>query len=390
MRKSIIFIGFLLAITLVFSSVSCSAYQQTEITMSTAIESSTVETTLLEIPDTSAEEVEKIPQNFNMLYVPKIDDISWFNVVEAGLKKCANDYGFNLTVIGPPKSDPAIQAQIVLDNISKGFSAIVACPLDDEMIDSAFSRANEAGVMTFSNEGYTLNNITFNIEAMSAKAFGESIMKAGIDYSGGTGGYIVSVGFLDNIVQNKWADFEISYQQENAPGLENVLNYTEGTDRFEDKEDDSVAYEKLEEFLEKSIEFDLIIGNSYSTGIAAGEFISKKRLKGDVAFTGAGMPVTIGSYIEDGVLQEGFFWDPFFMGYATGYIALKSWMGQTPVEGDPVLEPGGNAIEGYQKLGISSNENSASVIYGNAIYSITSENIEEWYNKFNAYGWPQR
>ncbi len=384
MGKSITIPGIILSMILVISGIGCTAYQQTENTIPTAIESSTVETTLVELPETAAVEVEKIPGNFKVLYVPKLEGISWFEVVKSGLEQCASDYGFKATVIAPPKADPAIQAQIVLDNIAGGYGAIIVCPLDDEKIDSAFSRANQAGVMTFSNEGYTLTNVTYDIAAMSNQAFGEAIMAAGMDYTGGTGSYVVSVGFLNGVAHNEWADSEISYQQDNAPGLVNALGYTRGSDRFEDTEDESVAADKLKEILGNNEGINLIVGNTFTTGIAAGESTR------GVMFVGTGLPITIGSFIESEKLQEGFFWDPFLIGYAMGYIALKSWMDETPEAGDSVVEPDGTALEGYESLGISVNKNGGNIIFGNAIESITKGNLEQWYKRFEEYGWPQR
>ena len=384
MRNSIIIVGIILSITLVITGTGCAGYQQTTNTIPTAIESSTVETTLLELPETTAADVERIPANFEVLYVPKLDGISWFDVVKSGLEKCAADYGFKATVIAPPRADPAIQAQIVLDNIAGGFNAIIACPLDDGKIDSAFLRANQAGVMTFSNEGYTLKNVTYDIAAMSNQSFGESIMKAGIGYTGGTGKYVVSVGFLNGIAHNEWADSEIAYQQENAPGLINALGYTGGTDRFEDNEDESVAAEKLGGILENNKDINLIVGNSFTTGIATGE-----KIKG-VMFVGTGLPITIGNFIDNGRLQEGFFWDPNLIGYAMGYIALRSWMGEVPAEGDQVIKPDGAVLDGYGSLGVSVNSTGGNIIFGNAIESITRDNLEQWYNRFEEYGWPQK
>ena len=390
MRKLIIIILlFLFLSTFILFGSGCTYGQQPVTTIATAIESSAAETTLLELPSTETAEIAKVAGNFNMLYVTKLEGIPWFEVVKKGIEQCASDYGFTATIISPPKADPAIQTQIVLDNISKGFSAIVACPLDEAMMDSAFERANKAGVMTFSNEGYTLKNVTFDIEAFSDKEFGEAIMESGIKYSGGTGNYILSVGFLDSLTQNAWADYEIAYQQANAPGLANIMGYAKNSDRFEDNEDETIAAEKIKGFFDAGNEIRLIAGNSFSTGLAAGEYISKKRLKGKTMFVGTGLPSTIGEYIGGEVLQEGFFWDPYLIGYTIGYVAFNSWMEQVKA-GDPVVRPDGTIMPGYGSLGIGTNKNGGPIIYGNAIASMTKDNLEEWYNKFIEYGWPQK
>ncbi|MBN1298182.1 MAG: substrate-binding domain-containing protein [Actinobacteria bacterium] len=397
MKKIIAWITVIIFILLTgITGSACSQVQQAPITISTAVESSTAETTLIEISTEETAAEEKIAENFEILYVPKLTPpeglgtVPWFDTVEAGLIQCASDYGFKSTAIGPPKADPAIQAQIVLDNIGKNFDAIIVCPIEDKIIDSAFERANKAGVLTFSNEGYTLKNVTFDIAAMSNQAFGQAIMEAGAKYTNGTGKYLVSVGFLNSIVHNEWADAEIEYQKNNITGLSNILGYSKGTDRFEDNEDPKIANEKLTQYISNNKDLNLIIGNSASTGMAAGEVISKKRLKGKLFYVGMGLPVSIGRYISEGVLQEGFFWDPYKLGYAMGYIAYKTWLATEISEGHSVIKPDGSKIEGYEEMMLATNSQGGNIIAGNAIESINIDNIEEWYTKFESYGWPQR
>ena len=76
----------LLAITIFFTA--CTSQDQTAVTMSTAVVSSTAaETTSTAAPAESATESstnssteEKISSNFEILYIPKLADIPWFNV----------------------------------------------------------------------------------------------------------------------------------------------------------------------------------------------------------------------------------------------------------------------------------------------------------------------
>ena len=94
------------AALLVFSGLpGCSNYAQTIITMSTAIESTTATTMVPAAPATeeTAQE-EKIPANFELVYIPKID-VPWFDVVQKGIEQCARDYGFKVTY-GASKTGP--------------------------------------------------------------------------------------------------------------------------------------------------------------------------------------------------------------------------------------------------------------------------------------------
>ncbi|MCL4417460.1 MAG: substrate-binding domain-containing protein, partial [Actinobacteria bacterium] len=251
---SIITILSLFAVIIFFTA--CTTGQEAGTTISTAIVSSAAtETTSTAAPAESSavsSAEEKIPSNFEILYVPKLADIPWFNVIKSGLEQSARDYGFRVTVTAPPAADPALQSQIILDSFNKGIDAIVVCPIDPAGLDPVLARANQAGIMTFSNEGYTLKNVSFDVEAMSNQAFGEAIMKSGVKYAGGNANYIVSVGFLNAIPQNEWADFEIAYQQKSASGLKNLLGYSKGTDRFEDNEDSKIATTKITDYIQKN------------------------------------------------------------------------------------------------------------------------------------------
>jgi simple sugar transport system substrate-binding protein len=395
MKKVLILIITILSLlaVIIFFTACTTQGQQTAATISTAIVSSTAaETTSTTAPaesstETSAEE--KISSNFEILYIPKLADIPWFNVIKSGIEQCARDYGFRVTVLAPPAADPALQSQIILDSFNKGIDAIAVCPIDSTGLDPVLARANQAGIMTFSNEGYTLKNVTFDIEAMSNQAFGEAMMKAAVRYAGGNANYMVSVGFLKAMPQEEWVDFEIAYQQKNAPGLKNLLGYSKGTDRFEDNEDSKIATTKITGYIQNSKDLNLIIGNSITTGPAAGEIISKQKLKGKLFYVGTGLPVTIGQYIRKDIMQEGFFYDPYLIGYATGYIAFQSWMGNIPEAKSSVLKPDKSILAGYESLDILVNSNGGKIIFGNAIVSITKENTEAWYKKFADYGWPQ-
>lgn len=389
---SIITILSLLAVIIIFTACTMGG-QQTAVTASTAIVSTTAaETTTTTTSTESSVESsveQKVSSNFEILYIPKLADVPWFDVVKSGLEQCAKDYGFRATVVAPPSADSALQSQIILDNFNKGIDAIAVCPIDSSILDPVLAKANQAGVMTFSNEGYTLKNITFDIEAMSNKAFGEAMMKAAVKYAGGNANYMLSVGFLKAMPQEEWADFEIAYQQKSAPGLKNLLGYSKGTDRFEDNEDSKIATTKITDYIKNNKDLNLIIGNSSTTGLAAGEIISKQKLKGKLFYVGTGLPVTIGQYIRKDVIQEGFFYDPYLIGYATGYIAFQTWMGNMPEAKSSVLKPDNSKLTGYESLDILTNSNGGKIIFGNAIASITKENIETWYKKLADYGWPQ-
>jgi len=327
--------------------------------------------------------------DFEIVYIVKADGIPWFDVSRAGLDQCAKDYGFKASTVGPPKADAALQAQMVEDYIAKGVDAIGVCPNDPASIEPVFEKANKAGILTFGHEGSTFKNVSFDIEAMNNQTFGESIMTKGIEVTGGKGGYVASVGFLTSVSHNEWVDAEIAYQQKNAADFKDMLGYNKGSDRFEEKEDQNLAHDKILEFLKTYPELSLVIGSPMTTGPAAGLAIEEKGLKGKLMFVGTGLPITIGKYLKSDTVNAGFFWDPWKVGYALGYIALKTWMGTPPKDGDGVLKPDGSALAGYEKIGIITNSAGGNVVFGQGQIMIDKSNVDEWYKQFADYGWPQ-
>ncbi|MBM3705250.1 MAG: substrate-binding domain-containing protein [Actinobacteria bacterium] len=339
--------------------------------------------------ETTAAAAEKNPADFEIVYIVKADGIPWFDVSRAGLDQCAKDYGFKASTVGPPKADAALQAQMVEDYIAKGVDAIGVCPNDPASIEPVFEKANKAGILTFGHEGSTFKNVSYDIEAMNNQTFGESIMTKGIEVTGGKGGYVASVGFLTSVSHNEWVDAEIAYQQANAADFKNQLGYEKGSDRFEEGEDQNVAHDKILEFLKTYPDLTLVIGSPMTTGPAAGLAIEEKGLKGKLMFVGTGLPITIGKYLKSDTVQAGFFWDPWRVGYALGYVALNTWLGNPPKDGDPVLMPGDKALEGYDKIGIITNSNGGKVIFGQGQIMIDKANVDDWYKQFADYGWPQ-
>ena len=332
----------------------------------------------------------KNPANFEIVFIVKADGIPWFDVERMGLEQAAKDYGFKSQTVGPAKADAALQAQMVEDYIAKGVQAIAVCPNDPASIEPVFAKANGAGILTFGHEGSSFKNVSFDIEGMSNKVFGETIMKRMIEFTKGVGGYVASVGFLTSVSHNEWVDAEIAYQKANAPDFVNVLGYAAGSDRFEEKEDQTIAHDKILEFIKTYPNLTGVIGSPMTTGPAAGLAIEEKGLKGKLMFVGTGLPITIGNYLTSDTVQEGLFWNPYMVGYALGYTALQTWLGTPPKNGDAILMKDGSKLPGYEAIGIETNKNGGQIMFGQGQIELTKANLDEWNKKFADYGWKQQ
>lgn len=347
-----------------------------------AAETTAAEATMAEediMPEVDLSELE-------IVYIVKVDGIVWFDTERAGLDTCAADYGFKATTVGPPTADPALQAQMVEDYIAAGADAIGVCPNDPGAIEPVFKKAMDQGIITFAHEGSSFKNVNFDIEAMSNQVFGETIFERGISDSGETGEYIWSVGWLTSVSHNEWVDAGIALQQAKYPDKLNAMGYEEGADRFEEQEDTTIAHDKMVELLKTYPDINQMFGSPMTTMVAAGLVVEEMNLKDKVFACGTGLPITVGEHLKNGYVQEGFFWDPWGVGYAMGYIIMKEYMGDPVQPGDAVLKPDGTPLKRYEKLDMVTNENGGLVIFGQGLERVNLDNLEEWDAIFKEYG----
>ncbi len=324
--------------------------------------------------------------DLDIAYVVKADGITWFDTERAGLDQCAADYGFKATTVGPPTADAALQAQMIEDYIAAGVEAVGVCPNDPAAIEPVFEKAMSQGIITFAHEGSSFKNVNFDIEAMSNQTFGEEIMKAGVGYGGDTGEYVWSVGWLSSTSHNEWVDAGIALQQAEYPDKVNALGYEAGSDRFEEQEDATIAHDKMVELIKTYPEINQLFGSPMTTMVAAGLVVEEMGLKDKVFATGTGLPITIGDHLKNGYVQEGFFWDPWGVGYAMGYIIMREYMGDPMKPGEAVVKPDGTPLKRYEKIDMVTNANGGTVIFGQGLERITLDNLEEWDAIFKGYG----
>lgn len=335
---------------------------------------------------TAAPAAEKNVADLDIVYVVKADGIPWFDTERAGLDQCAKDYGFKATTVGPPTADAALQAQMIEDYLAAGVEAVGVCPNDPAAIEPVFEKAMSQGVITFAHEGSSFKNVNFDIEAMSNQTFGEEIMKAGVGYSGKTGQYVWSVGWLTSVSHNEWVDAGIALQKAEYPDKLNALGYEKGSDRYEEQEDTTIAHDKMTEFVKTYPEINQLFGSPMTTMVAAGLVVEEMNLKDKVFACGTGLPITIGEHLKNGYVQEGFFWDPWGVGYAMGYIIMREYMGNPMKPGEAVLKPDGTPLKRYEKIDMVTNSAGGTVVFGQGLERITLENLAEWDEIFKGYG----
>jgi simple sugar transport system substrate-binding protein len=78
--------------------------------------------------------------------VVKIGGIPWFNAMDAGIKKKAQELGVKAFMVGPTSADPALQVRAIEDLIAQKVDVIGVVPNDAEVLEPVLERARAAGI----------------------------------------------------------------------------------------------------------------------------------------------------------------------------------------------------------------------------------------------------
>jgi simple sugar transport system substrate-binding protein len=253
--------------------------------------------------------------NPTMVTVVKIAGIPWFNAVDKGIKKGAKDFNIDATMVGPANVDPAQQVKLLEDLIAKKVTVIGLVPLDVKVCEPVLKRAQAAGIKVITHEGPEQEGRDWNVELIDSVRFGEVQMQRLAKDMGENGDYVVYVGTLTTPLHNKWADAAIAYQKANYPKMKLVADRYPGADEIDS------SYKTTLDVIKAYPNLKGILGFGSNGPIGAGNAVREKRLGKKIAVVGTVLPSQAKDLIADGIVREGFLWNPTDAGYAMVAIA---------------------------------------------------------------------
>lgn len=293
--------------------------------------------------------------------VVKIGGIPWFTVLEKGMQQAAKETSLNATMVGPTTADPAQQVRAVEDLIAKKVKVIAVVPNDATALEPVFARARAAGITVLTHESPSQKGAAWDLEMMDNEEFAAKNLKRLAEAMNGEGEYIVYVGSLTVPLHNLWADAAIAYQKKHYPKMTLVADrfgVAESVDEsFNTAKDAMLAHPKL-----KGI---LTFGSQGPIG--AGRAVKERGLTGKVAVVGGFSPSQGRKLLKDGVIAEGFFFNPREAGYALVLIAKMI------IDGKPIVD--GMELPGLGKARVDSEHH---VIRFDRIHSLNRETVDEY------------
>jgi simple sugar transport system substrate-binding protein len=277
---------------------------------------------------------------YEIAVVVKITGIPWFNVVETGVDRAAEELGVNAYQTGPAQADPAAQVKIVEDLISKGVDAIAVVPNDAQALEPVFQKAKEAGIVVITHESPDQVGTDYDFELIDNVKFGQEAFEQLVRHMGDSGEYAIFVGGLTVPLHNFWADVGIEYVQEKYPNLTLV------TERIPCGEDQELARQKTLELILAYPNLKGIVGFGSLGPIGAAQALKEKGLTDQIAVVGTVIPSQAAPYLAEGSMKEGILWNPADAGFGMVWLAKYMLDGNQIQSGVEIPGLGPITVEG--------------------------------------------
>ena len=295
-----------------------------------------------------------------MAVVVKEAGVPWFNILNQGLEEGAKKFNLKTSMTGPATADPAQQVKLMEDLIAKKVDVIGLVPLDTSVTAEVVKRAKAAGIIVVTQEGPNQEGKTWDVELMSAQAYGEAQMKSLAREMGEKGEYVVLVGTLTTTGHNQWADAAIAYQKSHYPNMKMAADRFPGADSIED------STRVTQDILKAHPNITGIVSMGSNGPIGAGNVLAKRNLAKKIALVGTTIPSQAKAHIMSGVIREGFLWSPKEAGLAMTAVARMAL--------DGVKFKSGMDVPGLGKATIDSANN---VVMVDRILAINKKSIDD-------------
>jgi len=293
--------------------------------------------------------------------VVKIAGINWFNRMEEGVKKFADETGVKASLVGPDQADAALQIPMIEDLIAQGVDALCVVPMDPGALDPVLQKAMDAGITVVTHEASNQNNMDFDIEAFDNVGYGAHLMDHLAKMMGEEGEYAVFVGSLGSKTHNEWVDGAIARQKEAYPNMKLV------GDKNETFDDSKNAYDKAKELLKAYPNIKGFQGSASTDVAGIGQAIEEAGLQDKTFVVGTSLPSIAGDLLDTGAVDLISFWDPAVAGEACNKIALMKINGEEVKAGTDLGFPGYDNLTGDGK-----------VLYGQAWVDVTKDNRADY------------
>lgn len=233
-----------------------------------------------------------------------------------GFKKAIAEIGGEVIVKAPDQPTAEAQIQMIEELISQKVSAIAIAGNDPDALQPALKKAMDKGIKVLSlDSAVNAKSRMVHVNQADPVKIGKAQVQALYEMTGGKGDIAVLSATSQATNQNAWIEQMKKELQDPKYKDMKLVKVAYG----DDLRDKSVS--ETEALLKSYPNLTGIIAPTTVGIAAAGKVLTDKGLKGKVQLTGLGLPSEMAAYIESGVCQWMYLWNPIDIGYLAGYAA---------------------------------------------------------------------
>ena len=292
---------------------------------------------------------------------------AYFQASVDGIQKAADELGFTFEHDGPDDGSNDGAIRIIENYITKGVDALIISANDPDALVDVCTQAMEEGIKVVSYDAeVAYPGRDLDVQPSSAKNIGltllESIAKS-VNYEGQIG-IVSAMATAPN--QNLW----IQYIEEELAANEAYANIeyigtVYGDDEYQKSFDETQA------LLNKYPDLKGLIVPTTVGGPAVSKCVQDAGR--DVKVTGLTLASDMKTFIDAGIADETFLWNPIDLGYVASYAAVAL------CNGDITGAAGDNVVAGDYNLTVEDKgEDGATILYLNKLNCFNKDTVNDW------------
>lgn len=294
--------------------------------------------------------------------VPKLTGVSWFDRMEEGVDRYAEETGADAYMQGSGQADANAQVRVIRDLMSADTDALAVVPFQPDAVEQVLARAMEQGMPVVTHEAPNIENADWDIEAFRNEDYGRNLMDELAKRMDEKGKYAVMVGSLSSATHMAWVESAIAHQKAEYPQMQQVGGIVETQD------DSQVAYQRMKELLSAHPDIKGIQGSASTDVVGVGQAVDEAGLSDQVSVVGTSVPNDARAGLKNGSIDLITFWDPADAGYAMNVVAQKM------LDGEEIESGMDLGVDGYGDVTID-----GKVIYGDKAWiTVTQENVDDY------------
>jgi rhamnose transport system substrate-binding protein len=295
-------------------------------------------------------------------FVPKLQGIPYFEAMNTGGQKAAQELGIEWIYRGSSTADPGAQTEIVNSLIQQRVDVLVVAPNDPDSMAPVLQEAADAGIKVMTADTDAPNSVREAfVNQASPEGIGTALTDALLEAMGGQGKYaIVSCGQTAANL-NSWIEVQKKVTAEKYPNAEIVDIVYAG-------EDEAQSVSMAKDLMNAHPDLKGLVGECTASAPGVAKAVTEAGKVGQVFTTGLGTPQSMKQYLENGSSSAAILWDVEQLGYLTAWAGLQVASG-TPFQATNNVNP--------ELPAVAWDAGSKTLLLGDPL-RITTDNVDQY------------